>query len=86
VGLFHTEALRNASEATKNFFEARVAVMGYKSRQLQLQGEVECLRAEIAKRNSGVVSSRCVLTSRKEGTLADAHDCTCTSNPFFWSV
>lgn len=57
MGLFRTEALRNASEATKNFFEARVAVMGYKSRQLQLQGEVECLRAEIARKNSGVVSS-----------------------------
>ena len=38
-------------------FEARVAAMGFKSRQIQLQGEVDRLMAEVAKKNSGVVSS-----------------------------
>ena len=54
---FRTEVLRSASETTQRFFEARVAVMGFKSRQIQLQGEVDRLMAEVAKKNSGVVGS-----------------------------
>ena len=54
---FRTEVLRSASETTQKFFEARVAVMGFKSRQIQLQGEVDRLMAEVAKKNSGVVGS-----------------------------
>ena len=54
---FPIEVLRSASETTQKFFEARVAVMGFKSRQIQLQGEVDRLMAEVAKKNSGVVSS-----------------------------
>ena len=34
-----------------------MAVMGFKSRQIQLQGEVDRLMAEVAKKNSGVVGS-----------------------------
>ena len=54
---FPIEVLRSASETTQKFFEARVAVMGFKSRQIQLQGEVDRLMAEVAKKNSGVVRS-----------------------------
>ena len=33
--------LKTRSDATNRFFEARVAVMGFKCRTMQLQGELE---------------------------------------------
>lgn len=36
-----TEMLKTRSDATNRFFEARVAVMGFKCRTMQLQGELD---------------------------------------------
>ena len=38
---------KEASEATNNFFEARVAVLGFKCRLLQLQGQLETTQGNV---------------------------------------
>ncbi len=40
------DLVRRESEATNKFFEARVAVMGYKCRNMQLQGELESKKGD----------------------------------------
>ncbi len=43
---------RQASEATNKFFEARVAVMGYKCRNMQLQGELDAKGGHVSMHGS----------------------------------
>ena len=38
--ILHAELSKTQSDATNRFFEARVAVMGFKCRTMQLQGEL----------------------------------------------
>ena len=46
IGLCSSLSAKEVMEATNNFFEARVAVLGYKCRVLQLEGLLEASREE----------------------------------------
>jgi len=47
-------------EYVRKLFEARVAVMGFKCRQLQLQGEVDHLQGMVSKSSETVSSCNCL--------------------------
>ena len=76
---FHPSPFPSADEDTNKFFEARVAVMGFKCRVMQLQGELEAQRKELRDNSSGVLARDEVERLERENVklkseLAEARD------------